>query len=271
MTLVYGNSQGAGDSPSQWSQESAMLFHIYEKLVPGAQMSLRDGSTMAEIPMAAFVDDMNLMGNNNKGTKTEKELKEDVQHAFTTWDKLLHTAGHFMELGKCACYLSIWKFQEDGYAYTMTPDKHQQHIYVTDIQGRQQQIPQLHTNKAQKLLGAMKCPIGDQQEDISRLKSKSDNYARRINTNAVTRSEAKMAYKIFYIPALRYSLNITTINQIDMEKSKQKQRQHSWQHRDSIDTCQEKSCTLQPFTRVWECDTCSIYKEPTAPGYYFRK
>jgi hypothetical protein len=27
-----------------------------------------------------------------------------------------------------------------------------------------------------------------------------------------------MAYETFYIPALRYSLNITAINQIDMEK-----------------------------------------------------
>jgi hypothetical protein len=27
---VYGNEQGAGDSPSQWSQESAMLFQIFQ-------------------------------------------------------------------------------------------------------------------------------------------------------------------------------------------------------------------------------------------------
>jgi hypothetical protein len=30
--------------------------------------------------------------------------------------------------------------------------------------------------------------------------------------------EAKMAYKSFYIPALRYSLSITSINQLDFEK-----------------------------------------------------
>jgi hypothetical protein len=63
----------------------------------------------------------------------------------------------------------------------------------------------------------MKCPIGDQQAEISRLKTKSDYIATRINSNALTRSEAKLAYEVFYIPALRYSLNITAINQIDME------------------------------------------------------
>jgi capsular polysaccharide biosynthesis protein len=63
----------------------------------------------------------------------------------------------------------------------------------------------------------MKCPIGDQQAEITRLKKKSDHFATRINSNAITRAEAKLAYEVFYIPALRYSLNITAINQIDME------------------------------------------------------
>jgi capsular polysaccharide biosynthesis protein len=62
----------------------------------------------------------------------------------------------------------------------------------------------------------MKCPIGDQQAEIARLKLKSDAFAILINSNALTRSEAKLAYEAFYIPALRYSLNITAINQIDM-------------------------------------------------------
>jgi hypothetical protein len=214
---VYGNGQGAGDSPSQWSQESAMLFHIYGKLVTGAKMSLRDGSRAAELPMAAFADDTNLMGNNDDGTKSKKLLINEVKHAFTTWDKLLNATGHFMELGKCACYLSLWKFQADGYAYTMSPEEHQQRIYVTDIQGNQQLIPQLPTNKAEKLLGVMKCPIGDQQAEIARLRIKSDNYAKRVNSNALTRSEARLAYEVFYLPALRYSLNITAINQTDLE------------------------------------------------------
>jgi hypothetical protein len=37
---VYGNGQGAGDSPSQWSQESAMLFQIYQELATGTTMSI---------------------------------------------------------------------------------------------------------------------------------------------------------------------------------------------------------------------------------------
>jgi hypothetical protein len=217
MTPVYGNGQGAGDSPSQWSQESAMLFDIYESKMNGAEMSLRTGERLVKLPIAAFADDTNLLGNNDHRQKSRSQLTQEVQQAFATWDKLLHASGHFMELAKCGCYLSIWEFQEDGYAYTMLPEEHKQEIYVTDINGIKQKISQLPTNKAQKLLGVMKSPMGDQQDEIKRLKEKSDKYATRLNSNFMTRSEARLAYAAFYIPAMRYSLNITSINQMDME------------------------------------------------------
>jgi hypothetical protein len=57
---VYGNGQGAGDSPSQWSQESAMLFQIYQELATGATMSNRNGTPIVDIHMTAFADDTNL-------------------------------------------------------------------------------------------------------------------------------------------------------------------------------------------------------------------
>jgi hypothetical protein len=217
QTPVYGNGQGAGDSPSQWSQESAMLLKMYEEHVHGASMSLRTGQTIARLPMAAFADDINLLGNNDNNNKTRKDLIQEVQTAFTTWDRLLHATGHFMELGKCVSYLSLWEFQEDGYAYTMMPEEHKQEIFVTDSLGNTQKIQQLPTNKSQKLLGVMKCPMGDQQDEIKRLQIKSDNLASRLNSNHLTRVEARLAYEAFYLPAMRYSLNITSINQTDIE------------------------------------------------------
>jgi hypothetical protein len=197
ISPVYGNGQGAGDSPSQWSQESSMLFNIYESRMEGASMSLRTGEKLVELPMAAFADDTNLLGNNDGGQKTRTELLHQAKQAFTTWDKLLHALGHFMELAKCGCYLSLWEFQDDGYAYTMQPDEHKQEIFVTDIHGHEQRIPQLPTNQAQKLLGVTKNPIGDQQEEVKRLRVKSDQYARRMNSNFMTHSEARLAYAVF--------------------------------------------------------------------------
>jgi hypothetical protein len=65
MTPVYGNGQGASDSPSQWREESAMLFDIYKSRMQGAEMSLQTGERLVKFPLAAFADDTNLLGNND--------------------------------------------------------------------------------------------------------------------------------------------------------------------------------------------------------------
>jgi hypothetical protein len=123
-----------------------------------------------------------------------------------------------MELGKCACYFSIWDFQEDGYAYTVPPEELDVEIQVQDVTGATQTIKQLPTDVSQKLLGVMKNPIGNQQDEIQRLKVKSDQIAAKMNSQCLTHADALLAYEAFYIPAMRYSLAITSINQIDIEK-----------------------------------------------------
>jgi hypothetical protein len=172
-TPKYGNGQGAGDSPSQWSQESAILFQLYEEMATRAQMCDQFGENKTTLPMAAFADDMNLLGNSNDNSKTSETLTEEAKHPYKTWNGLLHMAGHFMELSKCSCYLQIWNFQEDGYAYTENPEDHGQEIKVNDHLNKPQIIQQMKANKSQKLLGVMKNPMGDQQDEISRLKKKN--------------------------------------------------------------------------------------------------
>jgi hypothetical protein len=104
-TPIYGNGQGAGDSPSQWCQQSTMLFDLYSDLNDGATMTTSTGDASITIPLAAFADDTNLLGNDNTRTKTIDQLILQAQEGFTSWNELLHATGHFMELEKCACYL----------------------------------------------------------------------------------------------------------------------------------------------------------------------
>jgi hypothetical protein len=66
-------------------------------------------------------------------------------------------------------------------------------------------------------LGVMKNLVGDQQDEIKCLKNKNDTIARRVNSNRISHVDARIAYEVFYLPAVRYLLNITSINQIDLE------------------------------------------------------
>jgi hypothetical protein len=222
-TPVHGKGRGEGDSsPSQWCQQSAMPFVLYAKDNKGLCMTNREGKELVRLPMAAFVDDTNLMGNDNAREFSIDELIEQAQKSFTTWNKLLHATGHFMELEKCSCYLSVWDFQEDGYAFTIPPDELQKDIIVQDLAGKNMMIKQLTTDCSQKLLGVMCSPIGNQQDKIERLRIKSNKVALQINTGALSTIQAKMAYGSFYIPAMRYSLPITSINQMDFDSIQKK-------------------------------------------------
>jgi hypothetical protein len=64
-TPVHGNGQGAGDSPSQWCQQSVMLFDLYAKEHQGTCMTDWNGKKRVILPVAAFANDTNLIGNDN--------------------------------------------------------------------------------------------------------------------------------------------------------------------------------------------------------------
>jgi hypothetical protein len=158
-------------------------------MTKGASLTNKRGQS-THIPITAFADDTNLLGNSDLESQTIEQLVQEVQEAFTNWNGLLQASGHFMELSKCACYLMLWKFQEDGYMYTMDPKEHNQKNIVRDNKGMEHIILQLRSNETQKLLGVMKCPTGDQQDEVQRLTTKSNNIATRINTTKLSRAEA---------------------------------------------------------------------------------
>jgi hypothetical protein len=216
-TPIHGNGQGAGDSPSQWCQQSVMLFNIYAKHHKGASMTSPDNAHQAQIPLVAFADNTNLMENNDFQNQSVDQLVQKAQDCFTTWNELLHASGHFMELEKCACYLSVWDFQEDGYAFIKEPSKIGRAITVKNKNKDTKIIKQLSAKSSQKILGVMKNPVGNQQDKIQQMLEKSNKMTTKVNSHAISRLEAKLVYESFYLPALRYSLATTSINQMDLE------------------------------------------------------
>jgi hypothetical protein len=143
-----------------------MLFDLYAKENKGLCMTSRDGRELVRLPMAAFANDTNLLGNDNFRELSIEELIEQAQKSFTTWNKLLHATGHFMELEKCSCYLMLWDFQDDGFAFTIPPEDLKHDIVVQDLARNPMTIKLLASECLQKLLGVMRNPIGNQQDEI---------------------------------------------------------------------------------------------------------
>jgi hypothetical protein len=218
---IYGNGQGAGDSPSQWNQESAVLISLFHQDTKGARIIHPVTKSQMSIAMTAFADDTTIHGNATNNQTTPLELAQSVQEDLTCWNEYLHAAGHFLELNKCACYFIIWGFDEDGRPTTTSNDDLGVEIQIRQRNNSTVTIPQLSIKDGQKTLGVMKCPSGSQRAEIERLRVKSDGIARRIKLSSLTRNEAHLAYETSYIPAMRYSLTTTAIHQLDMEKIQQ--------------------------------------------------
>jgi hypothetical protein len=267
-TPIHGNGQGAGYSPSHWCQQSAMLFDLYAELNKnGSTMSSPTNDLQITLPLTAFTDDTNLLGNDDECKLSMEQLTAQAQTSFTTWNELLNAAGHFMELEKCACYLAAWDFQEDGYAFTKEPSEIKQDITVKDIHGGKERIQILPCTTSQKLLGVMRNPIGNQQDEIKRLEVKSNKIAARLNVHSISRIEAKMAYESFYLPAMRYSLSITSINQIDLEKVQRNVTSSVIVAMGYNRNFQEKWYSDLGNTKALDYDTYTTSKAPTASVY----
>lgn len=198
-TPIYGNGQGAGDSPSQWNLESVMLFEIFQQFHSGATITSPQKTDQIKVPLASFADDTNIFGNDETHSLPTSELAQEASDAFLHWNKLLHAAGHSLELSKCACYLTIWEFDEDGKAFPLKPDEHRQVIKVQDTFRNIKEIQQLVATTLQKILGTMKNPLGAQQDEADRLLRKSNGFAEKINLHHLTRPEAYIAHETFYI------------------------------------------------------------------------
>jgi hypothetical protein len=171
--------------------------------------------------MTAFADDTTIHGNFTESVNHPEDMIQCIQEDITHWNEYLHAAGHHLELSKCACYVISWEFDQDGQP-TATHNKTNPGITIRQRDNSTVTIPKLPVNEGQKTLGVMNTPSGLQTPEIRRLKEKSDTIARRINLSHLTRNEARLAYETTYIPAIRYSLTTTTINQMDTESIQQK-------------------------------------------------
>jgi hypothetical protein len=77
-TPIYGNGQGAGDSPSQWNQESAVLNSLFQQEARGVTIIHPVTKAQTTVAMTAFADDTTIHGNNINNQKSPMELAHDV-------------------------------------------------------------------------------------------------------------------------------------------------------------------------------------------------
>jgi hypothetical protein len=211
---IYGTRQGSAGSPCFWLLTSIILFNIMAKIAHGITFQDPAQKEQFKQTMEAFVDDTDVAVNDSERTYTTGELTQTLQTEAQHWEKLLSTSGGKLELTKCFFYLMYWKFSDDGIP-TLTKKSQIPHKLML-YQGNETEpteIDQKNCSEAHKTLGVMKAPDRSQTGEIQKLRSKCNAHATAILSNSVTHTEAALAYKVYHLTSVGYSLGTTYIQQ----------------------------------------------------------
>jgi hypothetical protein len=149
------------------------------------------------------------------------ELCNQLTKDMTTRNELLEASGGKLELSKCFYYILSWRFDKDGNAVPMTIDKQREQnstpIQIKTLSNSGVTILQKEVHKAHKTLGCFKAIVGNEQGQIQFLSNKSKQYGRQLHHATLTRKQANMAYKMIYIPLMKYSLPACSLSRSEID------------------------------------------------------
>ena len=201
---VFGNGQGAGDSPQKWLFLSSTLFDIYEPRAAGSKFASPDGGLEVEVKLVGFVDDVrnstNLFGQDEASVE---QLIQVATNDSQLWHDLLLVCNQSLELPKCGYHTMAYEFDPTGRPSLLdTPDTS---ITITDALGNALPISQWPNSKAAKYLGTKKS-ISNQQPQYDELLSKCNEFARITSCSHFNRRETHVFYWAIYRLSVGYAL-----------------------------------------------------------------
>jgi hypothetical protein len=200
-SAVYGTGQGSTYSPPAWAQIVSKLFDAHGKRAHGATYCSPDGSISIFLHMLGFVDDTKHHVNDMMSPTAQSietlvaKMAEDSQ----LWSDLLTASGAALELSKMYFYISLWQFESSGKPFLDDTIQTTIPVQSADRQSTVH-VPSRSVHSARRTLGPIKCPGRDQTAQYDALLKTSDEFARIIQSSAMSKREAWTAYFSFYLP-----------------------------------------------------------------------
>jgi hypothetical protein len=134
---------------------------------------------------------------------------------------LLTASSAALELSKMYFYISSWKFEPSGRPFldnsikTTVPVKSPNRLSTVHM-------PNRSVNSARRTLGPIKCPGRNQSAQYAALLKMSDEFARTIQSSAMSKREAWTAYFSFHLPKMCYVLNTSFMTEAQLTEIQKK-------------------------------------------------
>jgi len=211
---IYGVGQGATDAPTGWLFVSTTISRLQDKYATGCVM--RDPTRTITVcwTHVIFVDDTYLMHTLEDPTATEKQIAKVVEQDVNLWNKGIETTGGRLEGTKTKFYTLIWKFKSTGEPYLDNNDESDLNVRIIS-EGKPIQLNQIRNdiepNKF-KSLGTMVPGTLSDHYELEAAKTKIRLFTKFLTACPLTRYEAWVAYKQYFLPSILYGSVITSFS-----------------------------------------------------------
>jgi hypothetical protein len=212
---IHGTGQGSGNSPHIWAFVSSTLFDAFQEITPGAEFVSFDGNESVTLHMVGFVDDCTQRANNFRADPqpTATELTNRMATEAQKWNDLLWSSGGALEIPKCSFHMIESEWRHDGTPF-LRGGTHAPKLYVNNGLVPSQ-VTQKSNYKSHKTLGCHINPANRMTKQFEILKHKSDKAATMIQANSFTHQEARLYYRMIYLPSITYPLSVTSLSKAD--------------------------------------------------------
>ena len=218
---LFGTGQGSGASPAVWLSLVVILLNALDRMskeddIPALSFADPWAEIEAEWRVGAFVDDTNQGVTDPTGALPLECLVEKLREAGQMWERLLHISGGSLNLSKCSWTLQYWSWKNGRPC--LQPRLHTDPLLLmTSGDTLEHHIITRHDNATElKGLGVHMNFMGTFSHHAKLMKSKFDSLARRLRQSHLSPGLSRTFYHSFYIPSVKYSLPVTSMQASDL-------------------------------------------------------
>ena len=211
---LFGTGQRSGASPAVWLSMVVVLLHTLDRIIPDRMNfdPILSGSPHSRL-CDAFVDDTSVGFTSSNETETLEGLISRLQRVAQTWEHLLYLSGGKLNLSKCSWYVLRWEWQNGRPCLQKIRPIDPKLSLVQGSMDQPVEIRRTAPDVSSKMLGILLNPLGDFTDHLQLLKTKADNFARRLLSPRITASDAAIFHRSIYIPSMRYSLAALAVDE----------------------------------------------------------
>ena len=202
---TQGTCQGNGAGPSIWSIVCSTIFEILHDQGFGSVFCYALSRGLYCLCGFAYVDDCDLfyLGNDVDA------VFEGLQAMLTLWDQLMEVTGAAIAPDKCWWYLVTftwnggrWSYSDEGQAFD---------LIVRNKDGVHEKLKYLTSDLAMEMLGVYLAPDGNEREQISQMRQKSELWGTYMQEGTLRDFEAWNALNTTILKSLEYPLVATSL------------------------------------------------------------